>query len=147
MPSDTKPFQRLLALLDDPVILASAGQHLASARRILLKVRGALPPEQQARVRDEFARELRAEQDRKVRIADGWTEWRKCANRESEPKARTLAGYEAMWRRFQTWAAEATIPFLHDVTRSHAEDYAADLWGSAVSPSTFNQPAMPAGNA
>lgn len=135
----SQPFHQLLALLEDPAHLASAVDHVASAKQILIKVLNALPPEERAVARDEIARELLAEQDRKVRIDDGWSEWRRCANRESEPKTRTLAGYEAMWRRFQAWASNAKIAFLHEVTRSHAEDYAADLWGSSVSPSTFNQ--------
>lgn len=133
-----EPFQRLLRLLEIRVPdrgRPAPGQCEANPgegpRGPAARGKGACP--------DEIARELRSEQDQKVRIAEGWAEWRRCANRESEPKERTLAGYEAMWTRFQTWAAKTDIAFLHEVTRSHAEAYAADLWSSSVSPSTFNQ--------
>ncbi|MBX3747292.1 MAG: hypothetical protein KF833_18440, partial [Verrucomicrobiae bacterium] len=84
-------------------------------------------------------RELQAGQDGQLPIAHGWSVWRASANRESDPKARTLAGYEAMWRRFQGWAGKSGIAHLHEASRAHAEAYAEDLWNSGVSPSTFNQ--------
>lgn len=133
------PFNLLLAKLDEPELASQAGHHLASARRILATVLAALPPKEQAEARGEIVRELQAGQDRKLPMAQGWSAWRASANRESEPKARTLAGYEAMWRRFQSWAAKAGIAHLHEVTRAQTEDYAEDLWTSGVSPSTFNQ--------
>ena len=92
---------------------------------------------QELRVR--VVRELHARQKHKLAIADGWKVWHVHSNREYEPKKATLLGYEAIWSRFRKWADSKQIDFLHELTKEHALDYAADLWNSGVSPSTFNQ--------
>ena len=133
------PFQQLHRLLDAPEVSPVAGQYLASARLILRRVVASLPAAEQARVRQNIVREFREAQQTRIKIQEGWQAWRASANRESEPKMRTLQGYEAMWRRFQKWAESAGVNHLDDVSRGNAESYAADLWNSGVSPSTFNQ--------
>ena len=89
-------FDRLQGLLDAPLIKDKLGDHLGSARRLLFKIVDALPTGQQARIRQEIAREVQNGQDRKLSIADGWAAWRENPNREFDPKPKTLAGYEAI---------------------------------------------------
>ena len=36
------------------------------------------------------------------------------------------------------WAKDHSLDYFHEVDRSHAEEYAGDLWKSHISPSTFN---------
>lgn len=134
-----QPLQRLLALLESQGPGSNASQFLAGARLVLRRIVAALPADEQAKAREDIAREFRAGQGPQLKIAEGWQAWRDSANRESEPKARTLQGYEAMWRRFQAWCPTAGLVHLDDITRANAETYAADLWNSGVSPSTFNQ--------
>ena len=132
-------FGRLMQLVDSPSAQEQLGDHLSRARRLLFKIVDALPIGLQARIRQEVARELQNGQDRKLNLADGWSVWCENPNREFDPKAKTLAGYEAIWKRFRLWASTAGLSFLHEVTKAHAEDYSADLWKSKVSPNTFNQ--------
>src|SRR5437660_7049676 len=130
---------RLLEMVDVPLMKEQLGDHLNSTRRLLFKIVDALPIAQQARIRQEIARELQNGQDRKLSIASGWAAWRENPNREFDPKPKTLAGYEAIWKRFRSWASTAGLTFLHEVTKAHAEEYSAHLWKSKVSPNTFNQ--------
>src|SRR5262249_32951035 len=48
-------------------------------------------------------------------------------------------GYEAIWKRFHKWAVEHKFQFIHEIERGDVEKYAADLWQSKVSASTYNQ--------
>jgi integrase len=107
--------------------------------KTLLRLIEQLPADHQAGKRQDVAREILRDQDRKVAVANGFSAWRGNANKEYDPKASTLLGYEAIWKRFQKWAEASKVTFLHEVTREHAEDYAGDLWKAKVSPSTFNQ--------
>ena len=88
--------------------------------------------------RDEVVRRILHTQDRKIEIAKGWEAWRGQANKEYDQKESTLTGYEAIWDRFVAWAAEQKLAYLHEVTHESAEQYAADLWKSKVSSSTYN---------
>ena len=53
----------------------------------------------------------------------------------------TLRQYESEWKRFVAWISKTypDVVYLHQVTRQHAEAYAADLNADKVSASTFNQ--------
>ncbi len=104
----------------------------------LLKLLDALPKEEQPEARQAWARRILGGQENKLEIAKGWEAWRANANREYEPKASTLAGYEAIWRRFATWAQNRGLQYFHEVQPADAEAYGADLWASKVSPATFN---------
>jgi integrase len=104
----------------------------------LLKLLDALPKEQQPETRQAWARRILGGQENKLELAKGWTAWRANANREYEPKASTLAGYEAIWKRFANWAKDRSLQFFHEVQPADAEAYGANLWASKVSPATFN---------
>lgn len=127
-------------LLESPEASPVAGQYLASARLILRRVVAALPTAEQAQVRQEIVRDFRGGQHLQLKVKESWQAWRASANRESEPKARTPQGHDARWRRFQNWFEAAGLVHLDDIARGNAESYAADLWNSGISPSTFNQP-------
>ncbi len=96
-----------------------------------------VPSEDRDAVAAGVMRSLAARQERKLTIAGGWQAWLNSVNR-SQPKARTLAGYQAIWRRFADWAAERKREWLHEVDPTMAQDYAANLWGSKVTGNTFN---------
>jgi len=126
-----KELKRLLAEARNEVTL---DQQLAS----LIQMIESLPSEAQSAKREEIVRSILRTQGRTVAIADGWQTWKDNGNREYDPKQTTLLGYEAIWKRFAAWAKEQKLKFMHEVGREHAEDYAADLWKSKVSASTFN---------
>lgn len=103
-----------------------------------LKLLYELPADQQSKVRQEWARRILSGQQNKLEISAGWSTWLANANREYEPKASTLAGYEAIWRRFAEWADSRGLTHLHVVQPADAEAYGADLWASGLSSATFN---------
>jgi hypothetical protein len=126
-----KELKRLVAEARDEVTL---DQHIA----LLLQLIDKLPHDEQHTKWEEIVRSILRTQDRKVAIGNGWQAWKDNANREYDPKENTLLGYEAIWKRFAAWAKESKLECMHEVGREHAEDYAADLWRSKVSASTFN---------
>jgi len=111
------------------------------------------------RTRRDFARRLLQGTTSKLLLSDAWATWlsnpRK--GKRGDPKASTLEGYKAVWKRFfnfeldekpkkhakaerKGWIQKhhAGVKYLHEVTESMAEDYASDLWGSKMSPATYN---------
>ncbi len=74
----------------------------------------------------------------KLAIKSAWEAWISSPNKKRTPKASTIAGYDAIWDRFETWATQNGLEYLHEVDRADAERYAEDFWKSHVSPSTFN---------
>jgi integrase len=89
-------------------------------------------------MRHQLARRLMEGMRNKLAIKTAWQAWLNNPNKKRTPKARTLAGYKAIWSRFVAWAAQNGLENLHELDRGHAERYAEDLWKSHVSPSTFN---------
>ena len=85
-----------------------------------------------------FAKRLTSGASEKLALDDGWQAWLDNPNKSRTPKDRTLLGYGAIWKRFQTWAHEKGLDFFHEVDRTHAEAYAGDLWKSHVAPTTYN---------
>lgn len=69
--------------------------------------------------------------------------WRTFMASPSRPDSgtQTLRQYASEWRRFEAWMAKQhpQVNHLHEVTRQHAEAYAADLSASKLAASTFNQ--------
>ena len=74
------------------------------------------PIQEQVIKRQVLVRDILAGQERKLRIAEGWTTWGANSKREYDPKKSTLSGYEAIWRRFAKWGASKNITHLHEVT-------------------------------
>jgi integrase len=74
-----------------------------------------------------------------LRIADTWRKFLQ-SPRRPDSGARTLQEYESRWARFEEWAGnQKPAPvFLREVTRDHANRYAADLTAARLAPATFN---------
>ena len=94
--------------------------------------------QQRETVRRALAKRLMGGMKDKLAIKSAWQSWTTSPNKKRTPKASTIAGYEAIWDRFETWAGQNRLEYLHEVDRSDAERYAEDFWKSHVSPSTFN---------
>ncbi len=105
--------------------------------RDLLEAIGHRPEAEQGDLRRGFARRLMQGIGEKLAVSDVWETWVQHPN-TGNPAPKTLEGYRGQWRRFERWMASEGIEYLHEVTPSHAEKYAADLWGSGISPRTFN---------
>jgi integrase len=134
--TERKKAQKALASL-----LAQARNEVSIEEQVksLVETISTLPNEAQAAKRQEVIRAILRAQDKKISLAESWKSWLSNPNKEYDPKPKTLLGYEAIWKRFKSWAVDKNIGFLHEVTASHAENYAADLWKSNVSASTYNQ--------
>jgi integrase len=107
--------------------------------KVLTDLIAELPPDQQLTKRQEVVRALVRGQDQKLEIAKAWERWGVNPNKDYDPKPKTILGYSSIWTRFAVWAEARKIKFLHELTAGDSEAYAADLWKSKVSPSTYNQ--------
>jgi integrase len=107
--------------------------------KILMDLISVLPADLQASRRQQVVRTVLQAQQRKIALDDAWKRWLANPNKEYEPKAKTLLGYEAIWKRFNAWAIAKGTKYLHEVSAGEAESYASDLWKSKVSASTYNQ--------
>lgn len=107
--------------------------------RILGDLIAKLPKDLQAGKREEVVRAIQAGQERKIAIGDAWERWVSGSNKEYDPKPKTIQGYQSIWNRFSGWATQNDLKHLHDVDFADAEGYAAELWKSKVSASTYNQ--------
>jgi len=70
-------------------------------------------------------------------IAEVWQAWLD-SPLKGNPSSKTIAGYSGIWKRFNGWIGKQKIEHVHEVTTLHAQDYAADVWRSHVSPATYN---------
>lgn len=70
-------------------------------------------------------------------ISDAWQAWL-ASPRKRDPKACTLASYDAAWKRFTGWTKRKGFKDLAEITPLEAEDYARDLKGEAFAPRTYN---------
>jgi len=89
-------------------------------------------------MRQDMARRLLGAQAEKLALSDAWQAWLDNPKKRN-PGPVTIQNYHSEWNRFSAWTEKRHIRFLHEVTPAKAEDYAADLWKSKVSPSTYNQ--------
>jgi len=103
----------------------------------LLDLIEALPGEEQTAKLTAMARRLMQGKAVKLVISEAWDTWMSTPKKRV-PQESTLEGYGSQWRRFESWAKQHKITYLHDVTPAHAQKYAANLWKSRVSPGTFN---------
>ena len=96
-----------------------------------------LPKPEQSKQRRQIASRLLGGIDQKIAMDAVWDVWLKSPNKR-KPGAQTLKNYAGRWKRFEEWADEKGIEFLHQVQPLHAQEYAADLMKSGVSMSTYN---------
>ena len=93
-------------------------------------------PHEADKIRRKIATQLLQGQSTKLLISESWQSWTN-SPRKRNPGDRTMEGYSAIWKRFEKWISNQ-VQFLHEITPTMAEDYAADLWDSHVSPGTYN---------
>jgi len=96
----------------------------------LVRLLDTLPPDEQIEKRQDVVRKILAGQDRKIAIADGWESWRTHPNKKHDPKATTLAGYQAILNRFKRWGVQTVGQFplkrLQKSSRKIPRKFAAD---------------------
>lgn len=101
----------------------------------LLQLLGEIPAKDQEQVRVETARKIIRGQTTRLTFAEAWQAWLDVPKKTG---ASTIRGYHTEWKRFAAWTEKRNLQFLHEITEIDAQDYAADLWRSHVSTSTFN---------
>jgi integrase len=140
-------FQVLRDLLKAPLSEGQSPEERVAARRnflasqlepLLLDLLLELPESEREVQRSRLAKKLMAGQKHKLLIEKGWEIWKANPNKKRTPKSSTLAGYEAVWKRFKKWAGLKELDYFHEIQEKDAKDYATDLWTSHVSPATFN---------
>lgn len=94
-----------------------------------------LPAPVQDKVRAEAARKIMRGQAARLSFVEAWQAWMDIPKKTG---ATTIQGYYAAWKRFAAWVEGRELQYLHEMTEIDAQDYAADLWKSQVSTSTFN---------
>jgi len=104
---------------------------------VLLKLLAKVPADQQDAKRAEYAARLMQHRMIALPIAEAWPAWLD-SPMKGNPSSKTIAGYSAIWKRFAGWIGKHQIEHVHDVTTLHAQDYAADVWRSHMSPATYN---------
>lgn len=107
----------------------------------LIALLARLPDKDQDAKRNDYARRLMQGQSSTLKIADAWQAWMDTPLKGNPGKI-TIQRYNATWKRFSKWIAAQKVEYLHEITETHAQDYAADLWRSKVAPRTFNGHAM-----
>ncbi len=110
-------------------------ESVAETLRRLLEL---VPAERRDALALSLSRSLVEQQRRKLALADGWQAWLTSANRATAPKEQTLRGYRAAWQRFAAWTAARDLRWFHEIDEAAALAYADDLWGSCITPRTFN---------
>lgn len=101
----------------------------------ILQLLDNLPAKDQEKARSEAARKIIRGQATRLTLEEAWQAWLDIPKKTG---ASTIRGYHTDWKRFVAWAEKRNLQFLHEVTEVDAQDYAADLWRSHVSTSTFN---------
>ena len=96
-----------------------------------------LPKGDQDAKREALARRLMQGKSSTLKVIDAWQTWMD-SPQKGNPGTVTIRAYDATWKRFSRWIPAHKIDYLHEITETHAQDYAADLWKSHVSPRTFN---------
>lgn len=104
---------------------------------VLLKMLAAIPNDRQDEKRAEYAARLMRHRTVILPIVEAWPAWLD-SPLKGNPGPSTIRGYDAVWKRFTRWISKYKVEHLHEVTTLHAQDYAADVWRSHVSPATYN---------
>ena len=106
---------------------------------VLMDMIAHLPQDLQLTKRQDVIRALMRGQEQKIALSAAWERWLANPNKDYDPKAKTLLGYQSIWKRFMGWVEPRKLHFLHELSAADAEAYAGDLWKSKVSPATYNQ--------
>ena len=98
-----------------------------------------LPQQKQDQKRQELAARLLQGLNAKLELVKAWDTW--LANpRKKNPGQATLTSYQGIWDRFAVWMKEhhPAVTHLHEISPKMTEDYVTELWGSKITPSTYN---------
>ena len=103
---------------------------------ILLQLRNMPDAEQREEARQRLLGKLQSAADRKIAIADAWAEWRRVPRKTSEI---TIAGYDAVWKRFRSWLTEHRPAYQHlgQITAADSRAYSRSLWDSRITVTTY----------
>lgn len=99
----------------------------------------ALPQQKQDQKRQELATRLLQGLNAKLELVKAWDKW--LTNpRTKNPGQATLTSYQGIWDRFASWMKDhhPDVTHLHEISPKMTEDYVTELWGSKITPSTYN---------
>ena len=78
-------------------------------------------PSEQERFRRSFSGRLLSGSRDKLPISEAWQAWLNSPNKKCTPKPATINSYLGIWRRFDRWATEQGLHFLHEIDRRSEE--------------------------
>lgn len=99
----------------------------------------AMPAEDGKARRLDYGQRLMRLQSDRLTFGDAWARWLTMPNKSrlGDPKANTIAGYSAIWKRCATWAEGQGLTYLHELTERHAETYMGTLKQSGLTERTY----------
>ena len=77
-------------------------------------------------------------QNSKLAINEAWRTWLDSPMRRN-PTPQTIKTYEIHWNKFKDWTEKKGVEFLHEATRTSAQDFCSELWKSGLSPGSYNK--------
>jgi len=79
---------------------------------------------------------LQGAAESKVLVANAWAEWRKIPRKTTEA---TIAGYDAVWKRFRSWLSDQHPSYEHlgQINGRDARSYSKHLWQSRITVTTY----------
>ena len=125
-----RAIQRKIAVLKENVSAESLFDDL-------VKVIDALPDADRERKKQQFASRLMQGKTAKLALTDTWESY-KHSPMIRNPSERTISDYRSIWNRFESWANERGIDYLHQVDETTAQDYCQSLRKNGFAPSTYN---------
>lgn len=120
---------------------AVSGQFDLDELFALLLIRlDALPENERDARRENFGKRLLRITPDVLPFSEAWAKWLAMPHKSKHgnPAPNTLAGYSAIWRRLEKWAADQKVEHLHELTPKQAEDYMADLWAAGITERTYS---------
>jgi len=103
----------------------------------LTKMIEELPLEQSDSKRQELAKDLLQGKTAKLALSEVWDVWLHSPMKRN-PGPRTISDYKTYWARFQKWAKDQGIEYLHEIDDTIAQNYCQNLRKSGFAPRTYN---------
>lgn len=103
----------------------------------LLKVIEKLPATDAENKKQDFASRLLQGKNAKLALKDAWETWEHSPMKRN-PGPRTISSYKSMWNRFEAWASDQGIKFLHEVGDATAQSYCQSLRKAGLASRTYN---------
>ena len=118
--------------------MLKGGASLESRFNELQQLIDELPENIENRTRQEFARRLIGDNVSKLKVDEAWQAWLDSPLRRN-PGEQMIYMYKIYWGRFEQWAQQHDIVYLHEFTPYYAHDFCAELWKRGLSPNTYNK--------